>query len=294
MIGRQDHRRPGRLKTAGFLLAPLLLLLTSGCGGDAAKSGSVRVLTYNVAGLPAGLSKSNPETNHPLISPLLNSYVLVLVQEDFGYHEKLASRATHPHQSKTMAKPPQGKVMTDGLNRFSALEFADHRRQAWKSCHGQLDSGSDCLAAKGFAVARTTLGQGLEVHVYNLHMDASRGTEDHQARSSQVDQLLADVAQRAAGQAVIVAGDFNLKVDDTRVDDKSLFQRLLQKGGLTDACRAVSCGDERIDRVLYRGAPGLTLRAASWRLPQEFVDGAGKDLSDHVPVEVVMEWGEVL
>ena len=39
---------------------------------DAPTSGTLAVLSYNVAGLPWGLSQSDPYKNTPLISPLLN------------------------------------------------------------------------------------------------------------------------------------------------------------------------------------------------------------------------------
>jgi hypothetical protein len=65
-----------------FFMAILLLM---GACGDAADtefledSGTFEALTYNVAGLPQGLSSSNPAEFTPQISPLLNSYDLVLV-----------------------------------------------------------------------------------------------------------------------------------------------------------------------------------------------------------------------
>ncbi|MET0594862.1 MAG: hypothetical protein ABW133_19330, partial [Polyangiaceae bacterium] len=78
--------------------------------GDSAASGEFTALTYNVAGLPEAFSGSQPATNTPLISPLLNDYDLVLVQEDWQtpnpnptgfsvYHDLLAASARHPHQS---------------------------------------------------------------------------------------------------------------------------------------------------------------------------------------------------
>ena len=39
--------------------------------------GTFKALTYNVAGLPQGLSSSSPVTNQPIMSPLLNAYDVV-------------------------------------------------------------------------------------------------------------------------------------------------------------------------------------------------------------------------
>jgi hypothetical protein len=67
---------------------------------DAASAGvSLRLLSYNVAGLPEGISSSHPEHNSPLISPLLNDYDIALLQEDFSYHAQIVSASQHPHVS---------------------------------------------------------------------------------------------------------------------------------------------------------------------------------------------------
>jgi len=64
-------------------------------------SGEFTLLTYNVAGLPQGISPSNPKKNIPLISPKLNKFEIALVQEDFVYHNELKSKTNHPYQSQT-------------------------------------------------------------------------------------------------------------------------------------------------------------------------------------------------
>jgi hypothetical protein len=57
-------------------LLPLALALAA----TPTRAFELSVLTYNVAGLPAEVSGSDPVANHPQISPLLNGYDLVLVQ----------------------------------------------------------------------------------------------------------------------------------------------------------------------------------------------------------------------
>ncbi|MBW1870754.1 MAG: hypothetical protein JRJ19_01740 [Deltaproteobacteria bacterium] len=127
-------------------------------------------MIYNVAGLPEGLSGSNPVVNIPQISPLLNSYDLVLAQEDFWYHAELASQASHPYQSEPMWEEPTFENMGDGLNRFSIFPFSEHRRETWEVCYGITDNGADCMTTKGFSAARHELREGVYVDVYNLHM----------------------------------------------------------------------------------------------------------------------------
>ncbi|HGG57070.1 MAG TPA: endonuclease, partial [Nannocystis exedens] len=248
------------------------------------QSGVLTVLCYNVAGLPQGISGSNPEVNTPLISPLLNGYDLVLVQEDFYYHEELIAEALHPYQSERSGDGVND--LGDGLNRFSQSAFGPHKRITWEACYGQLSNGSDCLAKKGFSVAEHELAPGVLVDVYNLHMDAGRDPEDVTARAEQAEQLAATIADRSAGKALIVAGDTNMKEED-----EVYLQGLIDTAGLTDSCRALNCGEElRIDRVLYRSSATLGIDATAWALDPVFVDTEGADLSDHKAVAVTLQW----
>lgn len=72
-----------RTKTSARLLLALTLGLaaigvtpTAGPAQEAPTTGTFRALSYNVAGLPAQLSGSEPHINMPYISPLLNGYDL--------------------------------------------------------------------------------------------------------------------------------------------------------------------------------------------------------------------------
>jgi endonuclease/exonuclease/phosphatase family metal-dependent hydrolase len=247
--------------------------------------GSFTVLTYNVAGLPEPLSGSMPATYTSMISPLLNAYDLVLVQEDFAYHEDLVSQADHPYQSEPM-QPAAGDTIGDGLNRLSRHSFSDHQREAWRVCNGQLDSGSDCLTKKGFAFARHEIAPGVHLDVYNLHMDAGGSREDIEARAAQTQQLLDSIATHSAGAALIVAGDTNM-----RESSEAILQDLLEGAGLVDACRVLDCPEiDRIDRIMLRGSDGLALVPENWRLDESFVTRDGEPLSDHEAVAIDLHW----
>lgn len=245
--------------------------------------GELTLLTYNVAGLPWGLSRSDPDRNTPLISPMLNHFDLVLIQEDFAYTATLTSRALH--RFRTLVRPT---VFTDGLTLLSSHTVAGLTRHMWKECFGVLVHGSDCVAPKGYSVARVTLAPGVVLDLYNVHMDSGRGAGDHIARLMQARQLLQTLGSRSAGRAAIIAGDFNLNV--AAANDRALLGQLLGQGGLLDACRDVGCQDERLDRVLLRGSRTVRLEVLSWAVDPRFVDARGRDLSDHRPVAVRLAW----
>jgi endonuclease/exonuclease/phosphatase family metal-dependent hydrolase len=239
---------------------------------------SFRVLTYNVAGLPEGVSKSNPAANSPLISPKLNPYDLVVLQEDFSYHDELVSASTHAHQSTPMKG---GVDLGDGLNTLSRFAFTTFTRTKWTKCNGYVDSSNDCLTPKGFTRFVVNLGDGREIDFYDVHFDAGRGDGDYNARDKQVDQLVAVMTAQSKGRAVIVAGDTNMKASDEPV-----FLKLLKDAGLSCACRTLSCAEpERIDRVLYRSSATVALAPQKY-VVESWVDSQGEPLSDHEPVSV--------
>ena len=261
----------------------IVLAFVGGCGGA---EGRVEVLTYNVAGLPEGLSSSQPERFIPQISPKLNRYDLVLVQEDFAYHPLLAAFADHPYRS--VPKEEVESFINDGLNRFTRHRFRDHYRERWTECHGVVDSANDCLADKGFSVATHVFDDGAEVVVYNLHADAGNGPLDVAARRAEFAQLSAHVLANAPQQALIIAGDTNLDVANP--EDQAILDALMADLGLEDGCDSVRCGRPLIDRVLFRSGGGVELSASEWRTADEMVDPEGTALSDHFAVHLTLEW----
>ncbi|HEY8514758.1 MAG TPA: hypothetical protein VIS07_04490 [Candidatus Binatia bacterium] len=271
----------------------------------ASVSGEFLALTYNVAGLPQGISGSNPATNTPLISPLLNGYDLVLVQESWQtpdpnplaplrvYHELLVADARHPYKSISATHPlgtdptRPSALLGDGLNRMSRFPFEPVTRVRWNGCH---NSAADCLALKGFSFARTTVAPGVEIDVYNLHMEAGGDPEDDVLRDQGVSQLRDFINTMSVGRAVIVGGDFNLHTNTE--PDRSQYERLLAETGLIDACAAVGCPTPgRIDKFAFRSGDDVTLSALSHRFETDvFVGPMGEPLSDHDALAVRFAW----
>lgn len=252
-------------------------------------SGTLKLLTYNVAGLPQLISQVTPARDTPLISPKLNGYELVLVQEDFVYHTELARDARHPYQSLPLTN--YSTLVGDGLNTFSTHPFLMSARVKWTTWYGLLSNSNDGLSSKGFSFARHTLGPGVEVDVYNLHADAGGDQGDVDAREVQYDQLADFIEAFSAGRALIVAGDTNLNTwsGARMADDEAVLVGFLGRLGLVDAARALG-GQESLDRVMLRSSLDVELVPTSWRYATEFVDATGRPLSDHEAVHVDLTW----
>jgi len=273
-------------------------------------SGTFSALTYNVAGLPEGLSGSNPSVNTPLISPLLNDYDLVLVQESWVnpdppapglelFHEVLVSEVTHPYLSTPVPTPPPpdprrpDALVSDGLNRMSRFPFGDLTRQMWPNCFGGAigPGAGDCLAQKGFSMARTELAPGVEVDVYNLHAEAGSTELDVVYSAEDFETLAAFIVTHSSGRAVIVGGDYNLHTDEE--PDATVFAEFLATTGLTDVCSVVDCGTDadQIDKFSFRSGHDVVIEPLSHAFEREkFQRDDGVPLSDHPALAVDFAW----
>lgn len=305
------------------LLIPMLFALVA-CSDSSDEvpageeaSGEFTTLSYNVAGLPQEVSQVNPQEHIPLISPLLNGYDIVLTQEDFdwwqpslerldfvNYHGRLRARVDHPYQSGRHPGPEAVGIdvardrpmlqVGDGLGILSRFPFDEFRRVPWKTCG---EGEADCLAMKGFAMARVELASGLNVDVYNLHADAGSEESDIAARAAGFEQLAAYIEEHSEGRAIILGGDTNLHTDpgsDDPLDreDARLWKTFLERTGLVDVCDALACEDPgRIDKFAFRSGGGIELEPLSRKFEVEkFRDAGGGPLSDHDALAVRWRW----
>jgi endonuclease/exonuclease/phosphatase family metal-dependent hydrolase len=293
---------------AGFAAAALIgsavAVLTTATPAAAA-GGSFSVLSYNVAGLPEGISSAPTprDSATTAIGQRLAPYDVVQVQEDFNYHANLYAADTHAYRTPTSG----GAAIGSGLNTMSsyAYDTDDFERVKWNSC--QLDSG-DCLTPKGFTFMRVRLAEGVYVDFYNLHTNAGTNSGDETSRADNLDQLTSFIGSHSAGNAVVVMGDTNTRY--TRAADT--IASFVAANGLTDAwvklerggvapalgsdpllCdeNAITDTCEVVDKILYRSSRLVTLNATGYHDEHAgFLDAAGAMLSDHDPIRVGFTW----
>lgn len=291
------------VSTAAPAPTPSPVTATLPTSGPTAASGSLSVLSYNVAGLPDLFNNGDPATNTPLIGARLDPYDVVHVQEDFNHHAALYAADTHPHRTPTSGGVPFGS----GLNSLAHLPYdvGDFERVTWQDC--SLGSG-DCLTPKGFTYQRLRLAEGVWIDLYNVHADAGVEPGDLAARRANLAQLSDFIRTRSDGSAVLVLGDTNTRY--TRSGDT--IADLVAENGLTDAwvervrggtspapgSPALVCDDaavteecEVVDKILYRGSKHLALTATDYRNDNAaFRDAADRPLSDHYPIAADFTW----
>ena len=256
------------------------------------EDGSFTVLTYNVHGLPGIITGDSTSSRIEQIAPRLNAYDFVGLQEDFmdDSHEVLET-ASH-HQTKLRFEDKlegAGRYYGSGLAIFAQAALADHLHEHFEDCHGTLDNASDCLASKGFQLARLRLGPGAEVDVLNTHMEAGGAEEDEAAREGHVEQIARALESWSQGRALVVMGDTNLHPG--RPTDQLLIDRLVSEADLEDSCRATGCTEtSHIDRIFFRSGDDVLLSPTSWSREESFVDSDGEDLSDHPAISASFAW----
>lgn len=289
-------RRPALLANArrrvgaASALSALTLCLATAATGQEEASGHFEVLCYNVHGLPPAVTGDDTAARLRAIGPRLEAFDLVALQEDFlddGHHHLVRSR-TH-RRAVRFSRPLPGRLFGSGLTLLARFPIRAQAARSFSTYHGLLGSGSDGFASKGFLMLRLELAPGVELDVYDTHLDAGGEPGDVRARAAQVDELIVAVRRRSCGRALLLLGDTNLKT--TRSGDRPPLARLLDGLRLRCACRAVRatcCG--RIDRILYRSGAGLELDCAGWGLAREFRDAHGLPLSDHTPVRATFRW----
>ena len=330
-LGSGRRRLPTALGALAFLFAASAC--SEGDDGDATAStttteaqgpsGELSVLTYNVAGLPQEVSQENPKDHIPLISPRLESFDVVMTQEDFDwwqpaldgldfvhYHERLRAAVTHEYRSAKHPGPEAAGLdpstrpllsVGDGLGFLSRFPLEDEERIAWHGCFGTLDTSdggaADCPAMKGFAAVTLVLGAGLEVDVYTLHAEAGGTEEDQRLQGEDFEQLAAYIDTRSPDRAIILGGDTNLHTSSDHPDasdgaDTRIWEDFLHRSGLDDACTVLECREiDSIDKIAFRSSAAVTLVPLSHDFPSDdFEDDAGEPLSDHEPLAVRFRW----
>lgn len=282
------RRRLRRARLTSLALSFLCCATLSAEPSPLPSNGRFEIVTYNVAGLPEGLSNVHPVANLPLIGGMLNKFDVALLQEDFAYPELLRQRSTLPYRSPGFVRGEQ-LHFGDGLSLFSRFPARASGREPWGACHGVLDSYFDCLTPKGVAWWRVELNPGVSIDVYNVHLDAGATRSDAMARQAQLSQLASVIRRESGERGVVLGGDFNLTAGELPA-----FRKLMSCLGLAEVCEELHCGQAaRLDRVLFRSGPSVRLLARRWRLARGFRDAQGRSLSDHEPVVASFGWQTV-
>ena len=94
--------------------------------------GSFKLLSYNIAGLWEIISQSHPKKYIKQISPKLNSYDVVNIQENFAYNKDINSQLEFKYKTNFTGNIPFG----DGLITLSKYPLYMYDRISWEKIYG--------------------------------------------------------------------------------------------------------------------------------------------------------------
>jgi hypothetical protein len=267
--------------SAGALFMLVALACRIAAASDA-NSITLRTLSYNVHGIHRVIAQDSPKQRLPRIGALVAAhYDLALLQEDFEYSDRLEGELTgRPYTyfrgngssveagfSQRLAQVvfwlpaklffrtpmPQGAGLTTIVYPRDGLTAEPLVREAYQVCEGILRGKADCLAAKGFLGVRLSAPSGIEVDVYNTHLDSRGNLPNREIRRRQLAQLTSAIRRHSGTRAVIVAGDFNTR--NQRPNDRPVLEEFRAALGLDDSGARrdarMSRGND-IDYILYR------------------------------------------
>ncbi|MFZ4863009.1 endonuclease/exonuclease/phosphatase family protein [Sphingobacterium sp. Mn56C] len=268
---------------------------------DSKVQGELRVVTYNIAGLPQIISSARTPRKDSIhcIGKKLNTFDIVNVQEDFNYNSDLFAGNVLPYRTLHKGKVPLG----DGLNTLSSLPIIEYHRIPWQHC-----SGSDCLTPKGFSYAKILLADQVSIDVYNVHANSNDSEKAALARRNNLLQLAQYIHDHSADRPLLVMGDFNAHYA-FKLDNLPIF---LKKTNLVDAwvsfCRnnsfpavnpnfvaqdmlTLTREEESLDKILFRNSAEVSFYPTYYQVDKDiFVNAAEEPLSDHLAVIMSFKW----
>lgn len=318
------------LKIKGLMAAVMMTAATA--MAQPADNNTFKVMTLNVDGLPAKILVFDLNADGPASagSELISEYVaakncdIVAMQEDFNYrweiwsrlfagynHDEWAGGVMTEEYAVDYAHLHRNKFPTDGLNMAWKKECKStaYDRVAWTRAFGKFSHDFDDMVTKGFRRHEMTLANGVEVVVYNMHMDASsdrdeqaaNDAKDIEARQAQWEQLRDYIMANMDTRPIIVMGDMNsfyhrdavktVFIDNINATGKATVSDAwveLKRGGEYPAYGQTEVQDDMLDKVIYINPAGtetpLTAKQAEWDKTGYLHDG--KPLGDHYPLIV--------
>lgn len=259
------------------------------------KTGELKLITQNVAGLPIPSMFSDDGKVVPIDTKEIgrqlneNDFDILGVQEDFNFHFLLSSQIDRPYKTFTMGGIPAG----DGLNIYSKYPIYNVERHKWDKLYGVFDGLQDELTPKGYIHCLIELSDDVYIDYYVLHMDAGGDPGSVEARHDNYRQLMEDIQNRDnTNRAMILCGDFNSQINKNSADQ--LYPLFIKPLDLKD-CFAEFALDgnydlseyhgswkewDSIDRFMYKDGTGVDLEVTDFGYKQ-YQDEKGHDLSDH-------------
>ena len=334
----------------GILSAMLLLSQVTVSAQEVAVQ--FKVATLNVDGLPQKVLfiKTNPDGPGADGSARIGKYLcqkgydIVCLQEDFNYHGVIEPWLEDDYQLDTwsgaVGTDVPGKKIDymhlqnlrfdcDGLETIwkNNISLTGSERVSWDATFGKFSHANDEMITKGYRRYELTMPFGLDLIVYNMHMDAGddpdemagNDTNDRAARQAEWEQLKEDVLAHLSDRPILILGDLNSyycrdqiqknfinEISDTGLGTASDVYVEVMKDGIYPAPvegivyrneennlvdgQGNVVENEELDKIIYiNPAQGTSIKAVAYEVDQAGYTYNGKPLGDHHPVVATFE-----
>ena len=336
-------------KLIGILSAVLLL---SQVTVSAQVAVQFKVASLNVDGLPQKILfiKTNPDGPAADGSARIGKYLsqkgydIVCMQEDFNFHGVIEPWIEDDYQIDTWSGPvgtdvPGKKIDymhlqnlrfdCDGLGTIwkNNITLTSSERVNWDATFGKFSHANDEMITKGFRRYELTMPFGVDLIVYNMHMDAGddpdemagNDANDRAARLAEWQQLKEDVLAHLNDRPILIMGDMNSyycrdqiqknfinEISDSGLGTASdVYIELMKDGIYPNPVEGIVYGDEEgnvfdgqgnvfdfevLDKIIYiNPTQGTEINPVAYQLDKEGYTYNGKPLGDHYPVVATFE-----
>ncbi len=290
-----------------FTIMMATILLLSGLSimpSAYSESKSVKILNFNVAGLPK-FDGTDVGANQTVIADYINNnnFDIVATQEDFGYHYKLSGALNgYTYKTNHSGSIPGG----DGLNIFTqSMPIYNETRVQWNDSFGDIAEG-DTLTPKGILHSVIQIDDGIYIDFYDIHADAFDGEGSIAARKSNFTQVaeMINSNYEKYRRPVIITGDFNTYLHTPNHDQNSnMYEIFVEQCGLTDAWIELHNNNDysnfgkwyetgisywgewdSVEKFMYKDGENIDLQATDFKYTW-IKNADGNSVSDHAAAE---------
>jgi endonuclease/exonuclease/phosphatase family metal-dependent hydrolase len=164
----------------------------------------MKIILWNVAmtpNPPPNVNDRDAKNRAPKIAKILNNYDIVILNESFLYRDLLLKHVEHKHR---YTDPRVWyKVFNSGVVILSKVPLADVNYK-----HYSKGAIWDWFVSKAL-VGCTFKFNGIFFDIYGTHLQAGNQPCAHDARQSQMEEIVQYVSGRKASHELIICGDFN-------------------------------------------------------------------------------------
>lgn len=254
------------------------------------------ILTYNVQMRPI---LDNNSYKASRISPKLNKYNIVALQESFSKKPELMKHCLHPFSAHHTDKYCFLSLVDSGLSTLSSFPIKEIKNIHFRSRAGL----QDVIASKGILLTRVEINGNI-IDIYNTHMQAEDGHGGALARIDQAKQIVEFINENSkAEHSIILIGDFNMSPQRFHRDVANFKQKnntpseqvILKNFAFTMMQESLNLEDlsdtlllnelDDYDRILFKSGSEHKLKPISIEKPLAyFTDEHAELLSDGTPI----------